>query len=76
MTRAWKCLEKGLECCGGLLIVAVSLPLLALALFVLRGVLMVAAVAAVVTTLVLYCAYPRFRHWADQMCRPTKLKVR
>lgn len=76
MTRAWKNLEKLLEWCGALLVILVGVPLVALGLFVLRSLIFAVAVAALIGSLALYCAYPRFRHWADLHTRPTRLKVR
>lgn len=77
MKRAMKWLGKRLEICFGVLLVALLLPLLAFAVFVLRGVLFVAAIIALAVSVVLYCSYPRFRHWADQIGHPSpRLRVR
>jgi len=64
MKRPWSWFGRGIEWCGAVLLVAAGLPLIALALFLLRGVLLVAALLGIVSVAALYCAYPRFRHWA------------
>lgn len=77
MKRGWKCLGRRLEFCLGVLLVALLLPVLAFAIVVLRGVLFVGAILGLVGSLVLYCTYPRFRHWADRIGHPTpRLRVR
>lgn len=68
--NAREVLKLGLEWCGVLLLVVVTLPILAIAAFVLRfaviGVLLVGAAGALVT----YCIYPRVRHWANGLTPP------
>jgi hypothetical protein len=77
MKRGVKWLENRLEFCLGVLLVVLLLPLLALAVVVLRGVLFVAAIAALIAAALLYGIYPRFRHWADQLGHaPPRLRVR
>lgn len=77
MKRAFKWLGKQLEFCFGVLLIALLLPLLAFALFVLRGVLVIAAIVALGTSVVLYCIFPRFRHRVDQIGHPVpRLRVR
>ena len=49
-----------------LVLVLAALPLLAEGAWMLRVVLVIAAVTALVSGCVLYCIYPRFRHWASQ----------
>lgn len=56
---SWLC--TGLEVCGVVLVTAVCLPVLALGLFLLRAVVLAAAVAAVALTFALYCLAPGFR---------------
>ncbi len=57
----------GLESCGVVLVLAVSLPLLALAIVFLRAVLLVAALVAVVGGAVLLGCVPRCRRWAGRL---------
>ena len=64
MKRAWNRVGRGLELCGTMLLVVVSLPLIAIAAFLIRGVLLVAALAAIAGCIALFCVSPRFRHWA------------
>lgn len=63
MKRARELLKDTAEYCGALVVVLLALPLLALTAFVLRGVLALAAVAALGCGAVLYCAHPGFRGW-------------
>jgi hypothetical protein len=72
MKRPWSWFEKGIGWCGAFLLVAASLPFIALALFLLRGVLLVAALFGIVGVGALYCAHSRFRHWADAHTRRTR----
>jgi hypothetical protein len=50
--------------CGTVLLVVVTLPIIAIAAFLIRGVLLVAAIAGIAGCVALYCLSPRFRHWA------------
>jgi hypothetical protein len=70
-------LGRRLEFCLGVLLVALLLPVLAFVVVVLRGVLFVAAIVGLAAAVLLYCAYPRFRHRVDQLGHPTpRLRVR
>lgn len=63
MREARRWLRTGLEYCGVFVLVAVVLPCVALGAFLLRGVLLVAAILAIVAAGVLHCASHRFRCW-------------
>lgn len=77
MKRAFKWIGNRLEFCLGVLLVALLLPLLALAVVVLRGVLLVAAIAGLAISAILYCSSARFRHWAGRLGHPApRLRVR
>lgn len=67
MTRAHDRLRGGIAKCGVLLLVVVSLPLLAVAAILLRGVLLVAAVAVLLTAPLVYCVLPGFRCWVSRV---------
>jgi predicted membrane channel-forming protein YqfA (hemolysin III family) len=64
MRQARRWFRTGLEYCGVFVLVAVVLPCVALAGFLLRGVLLVAAIVAIVGAAVLLCVSSRFRDWA------------
>jgi hypothetical protein len=77
MTHAFKWVGKRLEFCLAVLAVALLLPLLAFAVVVLRGLVVIAAIVVLGVAAVLYGTYPRFRHWADQLGHPApRLRVR
>ncbi len=77
MKRSVKWLGERLEFCLGVLLVALLLPLLAFVLVVLRSVLFVAAILGLSVSVLLYCTYPRFRHWAEHIAHPgPRLRVR
>ena len=77
MKRALRWLRKSFEICLGVLIIALLLPLLAVAVFLLRGLLLVGGIIALGAAGLLYCTYPRFRHWADRIGHPVpRLRVR
>lgn len=63
MREARRWFRTGLEYCGVFVLVAVVLPCMALAFFLLRGVLLVAAITAVVGAGILHCTSRRFRCW-------------
>ena len=70
-------MKHTLEICLAILLIAVLLPVLAFAMIVLRGALLLGAIAGLAVSVVLYCAYPRFRHWVDQIGHPVpRLRVR
>jgi hypothetical protein len=73
MREARRWLRTGLEYCGVFVLVAVVLPCMALAMFVLRGVLLVAAIVAIVGAAVLHCTSRRFRCWAIGDGDPARL---
>jgi len=64
-------LTSGGQWLGVLILVVATLPLLAVGAWFLRGLLLIAAVAALVSGCALYCVYPRFRHWAHHVTHPT-----
>ena len=77
MKRAFKWIGHRLEFCLGVLLVALLLPLLALAVVVLRGVLLVAAVVGLAVSAIVYCSSARFRRWVGRLGHPTpRLRVR
>ena len=49
---------------GVLILVVATLPLLAVGAWVARGLLVITVASALVCGCVLFCVYPRFRHWA------------
>lgn len=65
MKRNWKPIGASLEWCGTLCLVAVTLPVLAVAAFILRGLLLAAALTALVAGAFVYWLNPRFRAWVD-----------
>lgn len=52
-----------LEWCGAAVLVALSFPIIALALFVLRAVVVAALAIALLAGAVLFCAHSPFRGW-------------
>ncbi len=64
MKRAW---NELMEWCGALALVAIGLPLLVVALVLLRGVLLVAAIGSVIGSTALYGISPRFRAWVNHI---------
>ncbi len=65
MKRTWHSLGTGLEWCGAICLVAVSLPLIAVTAFLLRGLLLAAALLGIVSVIGCYFLFPRFRGWVD-----------
>jgi hypothetical protein len=63
MRQARRWFRTGLEFCCVFVLVAVVLPCVALAFFLLRGALLVAGLVAIVGGVVLHCVSPRFRCW-------------
>ena len=63
MSRARRLVGDGVCMGAAILFVIVALPLLAVALILLRAVLVVAAVIAGIGSAALYCFNPRFRGW-------------
>ncbi len=60
-----------LEFCGAALLVAVSLPFVALTLVLLRAVFLAVAVGGILSALVLFCAHSPFRGWVAAHARGT-----
>ena len=56
---------------GVTILVVLALPLLAVGAWVLRVLLLVAAITAAVSGCLLYCVHPRFRHWASHLTHHT-----
>lgn len=66
MSEARRWFRTGLEYCGVFVLVAVVLPCMALAAFLLRGVLLIAAIVAIVGAAILHCSSRRFRCWLSE----------
>lgn len=64
MKRVW---NELMEWCGAVAVLAIGLPLLVVALIVLRFVLLAAAIVSVAGVIALYCANPRFRGWVQHI---------
>ncbi|NJD18366.1 MAG: hypothetical protein FIA95_03665 [Gemmatimonadetes bacterium] len=60
---------NALEWCGAAVLVVVSFPLIALALFFFRAVVLAAVAFALVAGAVLFCAYSPFRGWVTSHAR-------
>ncbi len=73
MREARRWFRTGLEYCGVFVLVAVVLPCMALAVFLLRGVLLVAAIVAIVGAAILHCSSRRFRCWLTESAGRSKL---
>lgn len=73
MKRPGGWLGRTAQWCGVFVLVVASVPLIALTIIVLRGVLLAAVMAGIVGVIALYCIVPRFRHWTDHAVRPTRL---
>jgi hypothetical protein len=58
-----------LEWCGAAMVVALSFPIIALALFLLRAVVVAVFALALVAGLVLFCAHSPFRAWLAELVR-------
>ena len=52
------------QCVGVLILVVAALPLFAIGAWVARAVLVIGMGVALVGGCILFCVYPRFRHWA------------
>ncbi len=63
-------MAEGLGLVGVIVLVAASLPIFALAIFVGRGAGLVMAAALLVAGLVFYAANPRFKTWIDGLGEP------
>ena len=64
-------LKTGAQWLGVLLLLVAALPLMAVAAWVLRALLVTAAFVGLVSGCVLYCAYPRFRDWTHHVTHYT-----
>jgi len=74
MTPGIRRLCHALGWCGATLLVAVSFPLIALGLYIVRALLLVVACGLVFGVIVAYCACPPFRGWVAALVhgpRPT-----
>lgn len=60
---------NALEWCGAAVLVAVSFPVIALALFFFRAVVLVAIALGLAAALVLFCAHSPFRCWVTTHAR-------
>jgi hypothetical protein len=67
--NAWELLKTGVEWCGVLLLVVVSLPLLAVVAFVLRAAVIGVVLLGLAGVIVMYCVYPPIRRWANEVGR-------
>lgn len=67
--NARELLKMGVEWCGVLLLVVVTLPLLAVVAFVLRAAVIGVVVLGLAGVIAMYCVYPRVRRWANEVAR-------
>ena len=66
MKATWSSLGRSVEWIGTIALVLISLPVIAVAMFLLRAVLIAVAICAVMSCIGLYCFSHRFRRWADR----------
>jgi ABC-type branched-subunit amino acid transport system permease subunit len=64
-------LKTGAEWLVVLILVVAALPLMAVGAWVLRAVLVAAALVALLSGCILYCVYPRFRDWTHHVAHHT-----
>ena len=70
MKRIMKSIGTGLQWCGTLCLVAIALPLIAVAEFIVRGLLLALAGTGILIGLFFYWLNPRFRMWVDHRVNP------
>ena len=69
MTPALNKVAHALEWCGAAVLVAVSFPLIAFALFFFRAMVLVVVALALLAGAVLFCAHSPFRVWVTSHAR-------